>query len=98
MRVRAADAQRIDAGPQRLFAAPPVRQMLVDEERAVGKVDPRIGRVEVQRRRDLAMVDGQGRLDETGEARRDLQVGKDARQRADRTKLLLDRVLAEGLR
>ncbi len=98
MRVGAADTERIDAGPQRPLTALPREQVLVDEEWTVGEVDPRIGRVEMQRGRDLSVVNRQGRLHEARDARGDLQVADVRFDRTDRTILLGVGVLAERLR
>ena len=83
MRVGAADPQGIDARPPRPIGRRPVQQAVVHIKGAVGEVDPRIGRLEVKRRRDLFVIESQSRLDEPGDARGDLQMADVGLYRSD---------------
>src|SRR5256885_12453709 len=67
--VRAADAEGADARPTRNPAPFPIAQRVVHVERAVGEIDFRIGLPEVQARRQLLMLEGENRLDQTGDTR-----------------------------
>ena len=61
----------------------PGAQLGVDEERAAREVDPRVGRLEVEARRDLPVVQGEHRLDQAADPGRGVEVADVGLQRAD---------------
>ena len=66
VRVRAADAETADAGPARRAVRRPLGERRVHVKRTVGKVNTRVGFIEMQTRRDLLMLEGKDGLDQTG--------------------------------
>ena len=74
MGVRAPHTERAHTSPARGAIALPGREFCVHVERAVGEVDVRIRRAEVNRRWQLFMDHGLGHVDQTGNARGDVQV------------------------
>src|ERR1051326_5451457 len=89
MRICAADAERADARAQRLaIGAQPRSELIVDEERSAVEVDARIRLVEVQTRRQHAMLEREDCLDQAGHARRRIEmpnIGLDRPERAEPT-------------
>jgi hypothetical protein len=88
VRVRSADAQGVDARPPRSSRRLPGDETGVDEEGAVGEIDPRVRVLEVEAGRQLAVVQGQHRLDEAHDPRRDLEVPHVGLDRPDGTEAL----------
>ncbi len=66
MGVGAAEAEGAHPGPARRAVARPGFQLGVDVERARREVDLRVGPLEVQARRDHAVLEGEGGLDQPG--------------------------------
>ena len=67
MAVRTADAERTNAGPSRARPGGPYERLRVDEEGALIEAQSWIGLLEVQARRDRAVLDRQHCLDEPGD-------------------------------
>ncbi len=83
VRVRAADAERVHAGPARRDTRGPRRQAICNDERALGEVDRGVGLLEAERRRDLAMLHGERRLDQAHDAGRGVEMADVGLHRAD---------------
>ena len=97
--VGAAGAEPGDAGdPRRPASTCPRAQLGVDEERAVREVGLRVGRLVVEARRELAVLQRQHGLDERGDARRLAGVADVGLQRADRAELVVVGALPVRLR
>ena len=71
--------------------------LAADVERAVREIDARIRRGEMERGRNLAVLQREDRLDQAGHARRRLEVPDVSLHRAERAELLLVRAGAKGL-
>ena len=84
VRIRAAEAERIDAGNARGRAIQrPRLERLRHPEPQVVERDVRVGHREMQVRRDHAVLDAQRRFDETGDARGRLGMADIALDRSD---------------
>ncbi len=86
MGIGAADAQRVDAGPARALPVPlpfPVRKRVGDTEGAGLELDRRVGFLVSKARRDLAVMDGQRRLDQARHPCRRIEVADIRLDRAD---------------
>ena len=84
VRVGAAQAEGRDARAPRVPVAGPRAQRVRDDEGRAREVDARVGLVEVQRRWDLALADGEDRLDEPRDPRGGVQVADGGLDRAER--------------
>src|SRR5690606_16282910 len=98
VRVRATEPERADRRTAGLRATLPLPEFGVDVEGARGEVDLRVGRPEVDARRDPLVVQRQGRLDDARRARGGLQVPHVRLERADGAVLALVGVLPVRLR
>ena len=81
--VGAADAERAHPGAAGLAVRLPVGQAVGHPERARGEVDGGVRRREVQAGRDLAVLQGEHRLDQAGDAGRRVQVADVGLDRAE---------------
>ena len=84
--VGAADPERADPGAPDTAARLPRLQAIDDEERRRIERDPRVGRAEVDRRWQLAVLEREHGLDQAGHAGRDLEVTEVRLDRADRAR------------
>ncbi len=98
VRVGTAHAEGTDAGAPGTAFALPRPQLGVHEEGAVGEADRRIRAGDVQGRRDEAVLDGEHRLDQPGDAGRGVQVAQVRLHRAEGAVSRPGRGLGEGLR
>src|SRR5208282_5109068 len=81
--VGTADPQRSHAGAPRSAIGLPVAQFGVDGKRAVLEIDQRIGLREIEAWRNLPMLEGEHRLDETGHARGGIEMPDIGLERTD---------------
>ncbi len=97
MRIRSADAERIDGGAAAAACLRPGQQPVGDAEGALVEGDGRVRLFEAERRRDLAMLEGQHRLDQADDAGRRVQMADIALDRPDIAAAVRPARLAERL-
>ena len=98
MDIRTADAEGTHASATRCRAIGPGTRSRVEKERAVSRVDGRIGRIEMQERRQDTVAQGERRRDETRHAGSRVKVSDIGLRRAESTELAaLDAAQAERL-
>ncbi len=83
MRVGAAEAEGVDAGAGRAAVLGPVDRLGRDLEGQRGQVDAGVGALQVEVRRDAAVLEGERGLDQPGDAGRGLGVPDVGLDRAD---------------
>ncbi len=95
VRVGPADAEAADGGPARRL---PLKEGRIHIKRACGEIEMRVGRPEANRRGDFAVADGQDRLYQADDARRERRVAYGALHRSDGAKARLVREPPKGVR
>src|SRR6204780_1440629 len=88
MHIRAAESEGTDGSAARLLAARKRNQPIGDLERTVGEIDPGIGLLEVQRRRNFFVMEHQCGLNQARNTGRVRWMSDIAFDGADVTKLL----------
>lgn len=84
--VGATDAEGGHPGPARGVRARPGAQVGIDVERAAVQLQPGVGPLPVQRRRDRLVLEGENRFDQAGDTGGGVEVADVALDRADRAR------------
>ena len=98
VRIGAADAEGADGGSAQMPLRLPCAECRVDEEWAAGKIDLGVRLAEVEAWRQLPVFQGQNGLDQTGDARRGIEVADVGFDRAEGAELTFFGMGAKGPR